>query len=154
MTSYKMGNWTKSTLNTLSYIVKQNLDGKKPSIDDIRTSNAPNKGTIINWIYVLKRPEAGFISDEDGLQLTNKGYGLFEELKKNPPLDRRTMTIKKIRKNRSKVVNTRANSSGDMPQENLYKITIRGVDLGFEMVVSEEKAKEIVRTLSEVKFNT
>jgi len=151
MSAYKIGQWTKSTLEALNYLVKQNLENKYPTITDIKKSDLLNKGTIINWVYLLKRSEAGFIKDENGLKLTDKGYNLFETLRNSPPSDRRKGIGRRKRKNKVKIIEKTTIPANRTPKENLYKINIQGVDLNLDMGISEEKAREIIKSLFESK---
>lgn len=141
--AYAVGIWTPSTLKTLLYLKEKNDIGQK-----LKLQNIPS-GTIKNWLYALK--QGGYVVDSDGYKLNERGVALLEELKKNPPLDRRGRK-RGIRRNHPKLIR-KSEEQGTIPEEGmeLYEVIVRGKDLAYHSLINEGQANDIVKSISEIK---
>ncbi len=142
--AYKIGEWTKSALQTLIFIRDRNTAGVKPRFGDFPS------GTFRNWLYPLKN--AGYLSVENnGFFLTEKGTALLNQLIHNPPTDRRGR--KKIEEDSTveEKSGTKKNRRKNEVREQLYRVTIGSRDFAFDTLVSHKEAMEIIKKISEIK---
>lgn len=99
MAQYKIGHWTKSTLDTLEFVEKKELEGIFPRAKDF------SNRTMINWIYILK--DGGYVNNGNGFHLSDSGKELLKELRENKgTLDRRGRKSKKKRERRHEIIQT------------------------------------------------
>lgn len=136
---YNIGQWTKSTFETLIFIKERSDTGKNPKMH-----NFPS-GTYRNWVYVLNKN--GYLINEDGYKLTEKGIQLLQQLKDNPPADRRgrrriiEQAEEESQPRKRRKVNTKPT---------MYRVTVAGHDLAFDSLVTHDKAVDIIQKISEV----
>jgi len=133
MVTYELGKWKASTLKTLLYVYEQNKAGKRPRVRDV------NNGTMVNWIYALKRGE--YIVDAEGFMLTEKGKQLLTMLQQNPPPKRE----------RTKVESRfQAQEAEKSPDKSYAQISIRSSNLAFDTILPPDKAIKLVRIITEM----
>jgi len=129
MVNYELGKWKLSTLNTLLHIHEQNKSGKRPKIKDI------HNGTMINWIYTLKR--GNYVVDADGFMLTETGRQLLAALQQNPPPKReRTKT------------DQRPPTKEFVMDKSYAQISIRSNTLAFDTVLPHDKAIKLMNIIT------
>ena len=136
---YNIGQWTKSTLQTLIFIKEHSKSGRNPKMH-----NLPS-GTYRNWAYVLSK--GGYLLNEDGYRLTEKGIELLQQLENNPPTDRRGR--KRIMEHTEEESQTRKKSKTNT-KPIMYRVTVAGRDLAFDSLVPHDKALEIIQRISEI----
>lgn len=141
--SYKVGNWTKSTSQTLTFIKERSDTGKNPKLH-----NFPS-GTYRNWVYPLVN--GGYVINEDGYKLTDKGLELLKQLIENPPSDRRGK--KRIIEQVEVEEETPKRKKKQNAKPPMYRITLGGRDLAFDTVVTHEEAMKIIKEISQIKGN-
>src|SRR3989344_5248859 len=78
---YRIGEWKRSTLITLERLKEQNDKNNRPSAGFFRN------GAIAHWLSLLK--ESGYIDNGDGYKINDKGITLLEQLRANPPSNKR-----------------------------------------------------------------
>lgn len=141
---YDIGNWTTSTLKTLRFIKEQNDINKLPKLKDLPS------GTYRNWVYPLKN--GGYLQNGKGFSLTLKGLELLEQLTKNPPKDRRGRRSgykKRTSKLSRQEVNTEEKTQ--IPKNNIYEVSVKGSEMVFQALVTEQEAKDIIKSIQDIK---
>ena len=148
MSAYKEGNWTNSTLETLKFLFDENNAGRKPKLKDMKS------GTRINWTWVFK--QGGYVQNEDGYFLTEKGKQLLNNLLTNPPQDRRGKIKKQVAQHDKKMSQEEAIGKfiNERKQDKIkkdYRITIAGRDLTVDTLITHDEAMRLIKTISEIK---
>ncbi len=139
MASYELNKWTQSTLATLRHIHEQNQKGIKTEAKDLAS------GTWRNWAYALIK--GGYLKNENGFHLSNTGNELLTKLSLNPPENRRGKT------RRQKGAIPKSRQSQQALSDDVYRVLVQGKDLGFEMILTEEQAIQVVNLVSDLKRN-
>lgn len=129
---------------TLEFIKAQNDNNKRPKLKDLPS------GTYRNWVYPLKN--GYYLENGNGFCLTSEGIKLLEELRKNPPKDRRGRR-RGYKKRTSKLSRQEVNTEEktQTPKNNIYEVSVKGSDMVFQALVTEQEAKEIIKLIQDIK---
>jgi DNA-binding PadR family transcriptional regulator len=135
--TYKIGDWKKSTVETLRRLKEENDKGKTPDAAYF------HNGSISEWLALLKKEGYVDPGEDRGYTINEKGLALLASLEQNPPVPRSSKRKKKLQKNTLQTQNQLG--------KNHFMIEITGDKfyLGFEVNIDENKLLKAVSAFKE-----